>query len=71
MGIAELQKLPRLEKLRIVEALWGDLAKEDGAFDSPAWHAEALRQTAADWESGALKALEWEEAKADLRRRLA
>jgi putative addiction module component (TIGR02574 family) len=69
VSIAELQKLPPSEKLRIIEALWGELATEDGAFNSPAWHAEPLRQTAAEWESGALTALEWSEAKAELRRR--
>ena len=36
MSIAELRKLPRTEKLKIIETLWDDLAVDEESFPSPA-----------------------------------
>jgi putative addiction module component (TIGR02574 family) len=69
MSIAELRKLPRDEKLKIVEALWSDLAADEAAFDSPAWHAEELRRTEAELAAGKIEVLDWEDAKKELRKR--
>ena len=69
MSIAELRKLPADEKLKIIEALWGDLAADDQPFASPAWHEEELRKTEADFAAGRIAALDWDEAKKELRRR--
>lgn len=69
MSIAELRQLPPEEKLRIIEALWGDLAADPSGFDSPAWHQEKLRQTEADFAAGRVELLDWTEAKKQLRRR--
>lgn len=68
MSIAELHKLPADEKLKIIEALWGDLAAEDTAFASPAWHEEELRKTEADFAAGRVEAISWEDAKKELRK---
>lgn len=67
MSIAELHKLPSEEKLKIIEALWGDLASEDAAFASPAWHEDELRKTEADFAAGRVEILGWEDAKKELR----
>lgn len=69
MSIAELHKLPSEEKLRIIEALWGDFVSDDAAFASPAWHGDELRKTEADFESGKVEVLDWDEAKKELRKR--
>ena len=69
MSIAELRKLPSVEKLKIIEALWGDLAGEEHAFESPAWHEEELKKTEADYAAGRVEALDWEDAKKELRKR--
>jgi putative addiction module component (TIGR02574 family) len=63
MSIAELRKLPPVEKLKIIEALWSDLAGDDGAFESPAWHEEELKKTEADHAAGRIELLDWEDAK--------
>lgn len=68
MSIAELRKLPADEKLKIIEALWGDLAADDQAFASPTWHEEELGKTEADFAAGRIEALDWDEAKKELRR---
>ncbi len=69
MSIAELRKLPPTEKLRIIEALWSDLAADEGSFASPSWHEEALRKTEAEFAAGRVGVLDWEDAKKDLRKR--
>ena len=67
MSIAELRKLPPAEKLKILEVLWGDLADDEASFESPAWHEEELRRTEQDFKAGKVPALDWEEAKKELR----
>ncbi|HEY1108446.1 MAG TPA: addiction module protein [Opitutaceae bacterium] len=69
MSIAELRKLPAEEKLRIIEALWGDVAAEEEKFSSPAWHEVELRKTEAEFAAGRVDAVDWEDAKRELRKR--
>jgi len=69
MSIAELRKLPSTEKLKIIEALWSDLAEDEESFSSPAWHEDALRQTEAEFAAGRVEVLDWEGAKRELRKR--
>ena len=69
MSIAELLKLPPSEKLKIIEALWNDLAADQESFASPAWHEEALRKTEAEFAAGHIEILDWEDAKKELRKR--
>ena len=69
MSIAELRKLPRDEKLKIIETLWGDIAGDEEAFESPAWHSEELKKTEADLVAGRVEVLDWEDAKKELRKR--
>jgi hypothetical protein len=67
MSLLEIQQLPRLEKLRLMEDLWTDLSREDAELESPAWHADALRETADRVARGEETLLDWEDAKAKLR----
>lgn len=68
MSVTEIQHMPRQEKLRLMELLWADLSRDDAEFESPAWHADALRETAERRARGEEALLNWEEAKAKLRR---
>jgi putative addiction module component (TIGR02574 family) len=69
MNMTELRKLPPTEKLKIIEALWSDLADDQESFASPEWHEEALRQTEAEFAAGRVETLDWEHAKKELRKR--
>jgi putative addiction module component (TIGR02574 family) len=69
MSIVELRKLPSREKLKIIETLWADLAADEDAFESPAWHEEELKKTGIDLAAGRIEALDWEDAKKELRKR--
>lgn len=68
MSIQELaMKLPRAEKLRLMEALWADLSHSEDHFQSPPWHEAALRETEQRAASGKEEELDWEEAKRQLK----
>jgi hypothetical protein len=69
MTKVEIQQMSREEKLKVMHDLWEDLAREDDVLESPAWHGEALRETQERVLSGAERVLDWDEAKAELRRR--
>jgi len=45
MSIAELHKLSAVEKLKIIEALWSDLASDEDNLSSPSWHETELIET--------------------------
>jgi hypothetical protein len=65
-----LHEMSREEKLRIMEALWEDLSRDEKSFESPAWHQRALEETEARIRGGQEKPLEWTAAKKELLRRI-
>ncbi|MCX6935884.1 MAG: addiction module protein [Verrucomicrobia bacterium] len=69
MSITELRAIPVMEKLQIIETLWGDIAAEESAFESPKWHREVLERTEVEFTAGKIKSLDWQEAKEGLRSR--
>lgn len=68
MSVQEIQAMPRAKKLRLMEALWVELSRDDAEFESPAWHATALKETAQRLAEGREEVMDWEQAKAELRR---
>lgn len=69
VNIAELHKLPSLEKLKIIELLWDDL--EEDSLQSLSWHETELKKTEADFLAGNIKVVDWQQAKKELRARFA
>ena len=69
MRVEELvMKLPRLEKLRLMESLWADLTQpDDELVDSPSWHESVLRETEQRLAAGQEEMLDWDEAKRRIR----
>ena len=68
MSALEIQQMPRSEKLKLMESLWADLSRDEAELESPAWHADALRETSERVARGEEKVLDWEQAKAELRK---
>jgi putative addiction module component (TIGR02574 family) len=68
-SITELRQLPVSEKLRIIEALWDDIAAKQEDYESPAWHEAELLKTEKDYREGRLASVDWEDAKKALRAR--
>lgn len=70
MAIAlPIHQMSRLEKLSAMEALWEDLSRDEQSLESPAWHADALRETERRVAAGEEKPLDWGAAKKELRQR--
>ena len=68
MSTLDIQQMPRREKLKLMEALWADLSREEAELESPGWHADALHETAERVARGQDQSLNWEQAKAKLRK---
>jgi putative addiction module component (TIGR02574 family) len=66
--ILPLNEMSAEEKLQTMEALWQSLSADPAAVESPAWHREELRERERTIESGEAKFVDWEKAKADIRR---
>ena len=69
MSLSEIQQLPRQEKLRLMETLWDDLSREEAELESPAWHETTPAETQQRLANGQEQVLDWEQAKAELRKR--
>ncbi len=65
----DIARLSKEEKLRIMEDIWEDLSREEEEVDSPKWHRKALVETEMLVNSGREKAVDWENAKKQLRKR--
>ena len=69
MNIIELHNLPAVEKLKIIEALWGDLAEDESSLPNPAWHEAELKETEEKYLAGGIEVVDWQQAKKELRSR--
>ncbi len=67
--ILPLSEMSVEEKLQTMEALWQSLSADPAAIESPAWHEEELEDRERKIASEETKFVEWERAKADVRRR--
>ena len=47
----------------------GDIAADEKSFESPAWHADELRKTEADFAAGRIEVLNWDDGKKEFRSR--
>jgi len=64
-----IDRLSRPEKLRVMEAIWVDLSRDDVLTESPARHKDELAETARRVKSGEETVIDWEQAKRNLRKR--
>ena len=58
------------EKLQLMEALWEDLSRNADAVESPEWHREVLEDREQRIASGEARFSDWEQSKAEIRRRV-
>ena len=68
--VLPLDRMTVEEKLRVMEALWADLSRKADSLESPAWHADVLRERDQRVSDGKETYLHWEDAKRELRNRL-
>ena len=59
-----LNEMTVAEKLRVMEAIWGDLCHRGEAIPSPAWHGEVLAERERLVAEGKASFSDWEQARA-------
>jgi hypothetical protein len=69
-AVLPLDQMTTEEKLRAMEAIWADLTRNADSFESPAWHADVLREREQRIAEGKETFVDWDEAKRQLRERL-
>lgn len=62
-----IENLTRTEKLRMMEAIWDDLAHDPAALTSPEWHAQALKDAEHAHTENQAVFVPWDIAKKKLR----
>jgi hypothetical protein len=65
----QISQMSREEKLRVLEAIWTELSKDDAQVESPSWHEDLLKETEARVAAGQERTVEWQTAKQELRKR--
>ena len=68
LAVEQIQQLTTKEKLMAIEAIWEDLLSSKEEVESPDWHLEALKETEKRVASGLEEPIDWEQAKAKLRK---
>ena len=63
----QVEHMSRTEKLQVMEAIWTSLSVSDAEVESPAWHADVLRETEDRFSRGEERVVDWESAKRELR----
>jgi hypothetical protein len=53
-----------------METIWEDLSRNSDALESPEWHRDVLEERERRIASGEGRFSDWEEAKADIRKRV-
>lgn len=69
MTLQTIQQMSRTEKLQAMELLWVSLSSDEDKLESPAWHADTLRETQQRYDAGQEKPVDWNTAKKELRKR--
>jgi len=65
-----LKEMTLQEKLAAMESLWEDLARTPEAVESPAWHKDILDERRQRLDEGKSRFVDWETAKAEIRKKL-
>ena len=64
MSIADIKRMPLLERMHLMEEIWDTLNHETSELDSPAWHEEVLQERKKAIENGDVKLYSIAELKA-------
>ncbi|MGH9929022.1 MAG: addiction module protein [Pyrinomonadaceae bacterium] len=64
----QIEQMTLPEKLRMMEALWDDLCRQD-AVPMPKWHKDILDERRRLIDEGKARFIEWETAKSQIRER--
>lgn len=57
------------QKVELMEALWKNMSRNPEEVESPDWHRQVLEERERALASGEIEFMDWEEAKAYIRKR--
>jgi hypothetical protein len=63
----EILKLPKLQKISIMERIWADLSQDEDQVEIPNWHHAELEKAEKGVAEGTEKFEDWDEVKKRLR----
>ena len=63
------ERMSREDKLRVMEALWADLSRDEAEIESPGWHGVVLHETEELVRKGRAKFSDWQSARRRIRRK--
>lgn len=61
--LEQIHQMSLREKLLIMEALWEEISREEGALEMPEWHEDILRERERLIAEGKAQFIDWEDAK--------
>ena len=67
IALTEIHQLPLHEKLRMMEALWDDIAPREAELEVPQWHKDLLDEREQLIHDGKAKFIDWETAKQQIK----
>jgi hypothetical protein len=65
-----LHEMTIKEKLAVMESLWEDLSRSPDSIESPDWHKAILELRREKVATGTARFVDWEAAKAEIRKKL-
>ncbi len=65
-----LSQLTFAQKFDLMEAIWGDMARDEKTLESPDWHEVVLRDRKKALAAGKITISDWEEAKDRIRKNI-
>ena len=66
MSIADIKKMPFVERVRLMEQIWDTLRDESEQVESPAWHEEILEKRKEAYKEGRVQSYTIDEIKQKL-----
>ncbi len=64
MNASDIEKMSRIERLAVIEALWSSLLIEESEIESPDWHRGVLEERRKKIEQGQAEFISLEKLKA-------
>jgi putative addiction module component (TIGR02574 family) len=68
--VLPLDKMTVAEKLEVIDRVWDDLRRNAESVPTPEWHKRILEDRRKAYERGEIDYSDWEDAKAEIRRRV-
>ena len=70
IALEQIHQMPLHEKLRVMEAIWDDISREEENLEFPEWHKAILDERERLLNEGKDQFVDWEDAKRQIKEAL-